>query len=587
MSGDKNESDLHPEERQDALAQNGVLDAVMTMTRIVPFGSARGVRFGSTSFENHELNQMIDIVESANPELLESAGRALVDARDAIKEAATELRTNLGGDLDWKGEARNAFSDWRDSLVKTAEGVADYADTIGTQVMAAGTGLASVRKSMPPRDTRPFSKPVEDFTEMEKTETNEQYTQALKVEKNRQEAINQMYRLASFYTVSAGMMGSAEEPVFPKMPDVGVPPPPPDFSPFKPGSGYESPRGFLSDARSTPQNYVDVGSGQPGQPDSDGQQPLGAQNPSVTEKQSQRPVGTEIAGVGTLLPQEGAKATGGTPPPTTGSTGSTGPVSPVVPSTVPPALRGAGGRTPGPRDMSAPKVPPSAQGRTGGTANHGQATRPGTGPTSQAPRANQPGPLGGRGTGPLGPAARTAAPGQVGSPGTGPMGRGIVGGTPKPGGSVTGPVGGGSPRGPVSGFRAVPSGPSGAGRTTDGVVGGRPVTGATPGSNASKLPRGTVIGGEGARAPRTAGQRPDQRGVIGAPPAASTGGQVSRRPATGPDGVVGKPNAKTPSTGGSGPTSGRPAAPRGVAGKQRSKEGRSRRDERRGNQGTD
>ncbi|MFH9575023.1 hypothetical protein [Streptomyces sp. NPDC017230] len=585
MSGDKNKPDLHQEERQDALAQNGVLDAVMTMTKIVPFGSVRGVRFGSTSFENHELNQMIDIVESANPELLESAGRALVDARDAIKEAATELRTNLGGDLDWKGEARNAFSDWRDSLVKTAEGVADYADIIGTQVMAAGTGLASVRKSMPPRDTRLVSKRVQDFTEVEKIETNEQYTQAVKVEKNRQEAINQMYRLASFYTVSAGMMGSAEEPVFPKMPDAGVPPP--SFILDDPGQGYESPRGVPGDARSTPQNHVGVGSGQPGQSASEAQQPLGVQNASSTEKLPQRPVGTEIASVGTLLPQEGVKATGGAPPPTTGPTGSTGPVPPVVPSPVPPAFRGAGGRTPGPSGMPASKVPPSAQGRAGGAANHGQASRSGTGPLSQVPRANQPNPLGSRGTGPLGPAARTPTPGQVGSPGAGPMGRGIVGGTPKPGGSVTGPVGGGSPRGPASGFRATPSGPTGAGRTTDGVVGGRAVTGATPGSNASKLPRGTVIGGEGARNPRTAGQRPDQRGIVGAPPAASTRGQVSRRPATGPDGVVGKPNAKTPSTGGSGPSSGHPAAPRGVAGKPRSNKGRPRRDERRGNQGTD
>lgn len=224
---DKNKPNPHQEEQQDALAQNGALDAVMNMTRIVPFGPSRGIHFGSTNFEGYELNKMLDIVESANPELLESAGQALVDARDAIKKAAQELSDNLGGDVDWKGEARNAFTDWRDSLVTTAEGIAAYADTVGTQVMAAGSGLASVRKSMPPRDTRVNPTPVKDFVEVEKVETNDEYMAAAKVEKHRQEAINQMYRLASFYTVSAGMMGKAEEPVFPRMPDVGVPPPPP------------------------------------------------------------------------------------------------------------------------------------------------------------------------------------------------------------------------------------------------------------------------------------------------------------------------------------------------------------------------
>ncbi|MFG3002757.1 recombinase family protein [Streptomyces calvus] len=39
----------------------------------------------------------------------------------------------------------------------------EYADTVGTQVLADGSGLAPVRTSMAPRDTRGSRKTVEDF----------------------------------------------------------------------------------------------------------------------------------------------------------------------------------------------------------------------------------------------------------------------------------------------------------------------------------------------------------------------------------------------------------------------------------------
>ena len=75
MSGDKGKPDLHQPERHEAEQQNGTLDAVMDKTKVMnPWGPDRGLHFGKTSFEGYELNQMIDIVESASPERLESAG---------------------------------------------------------------------------------------------------------------------------------------------------------------------------------------------------------------------------------------------------------------------------------------------------------------------------------------------------------------------------------------------------------------------------------------------------------------------------------------------------------------------------------
>ncbi|MEV7793796.1 hypothetical protein AB0O68_17665 [Streptomyces sp. NPDC087512] len=577
MSGDKNKPGTHPEEQQDAQAQIGALDAVMTMTKLVPFGPSRGIHFGSTNFENYGLNQIIDIVESANPELLETAGTALVDARDAIKKAADELKGNLG-DIDWKGEARKAFTDWGDSLIKTAEGVADYADTIGTQVLAAGSGLAMVKKSMPHRDNRADPKPPKEFDKADKVETNDEYMAAVKAEKDRQEAINQMYRLASFYTVSAGMMGTAEEPVFPKMPDVGVPVP----------AGRRD-RGPVPRTEASPLRSVEESATVSGQParepvtraQSVGDLPSAKQPADLLAPPDPR-VGTQIDSVGTLPQQDVAKPINVTPPATTGPTvPTTGPVPPMVPGTAPPSLRGRAGRITGPGGGLANKIPPSPQGRVGGLPGTGPAPRTSTGPLGQAPRSTTPGPAASRGTGPLGQVPRTAPPGQAAARGTGPMGRGVVGGMPKPTGPVPGQAGG--TRGPVGPMQAAPASRSGSGtgRAANGVVGGRPATGAVPTGKGSKLPRGTVIGGEGASAPRPAGQKPVQRGVIGAPPVSEAGRGAARRLTAGPNGVIGAPNA-----GNSGAAPGRAAVPRGGASSQGPDKRQPLRDEQRGNPAT-
>ncbi|MFF4660198.1 hypothetical protein [Streptomyces sp. NPDC001381] len=550
MSGDK-KPDEYQAERQDAAQQNtGVDDAVnkAAVLHLAAPGSPGG--FGTTSFEHYELNQMIDIVESADPEALESAGKALVDARNAINDAADELSRNLG-QVDWEGEAHTAFYTWGMDLTTTALALAGYADEVGTQIMAASSGLASVRKSMPPRDNRTDPKPLDKIPETKRVDSNDEYTAAVTAENHRQEAINQMYRLASFYTVSSGMMSLAEEPVFPKMPDVGVPEPPPGYQlPVEPGAGQGSlsaSNSNNSDRAHTSTSATGIGPSHPGE-----QLPSHkAVDEAVTSPE--RHIGTEIDSVGTLPPQETLKPTPVTPPSTTGpnvTAGGTPP--PFAPIGTPPPVRGATGRTSGFGGMPGSKAPASVQGRAGGVQGRIPAGRTGTGP--------------------VGPMGRAAATGQAGGRAAGPVGRGVVGGAPKNAGPAARQVGG-TPRGPVSGSgatnpgRAAP-GRTGAGRTTDGVIGGKPATGATPGVNGSRVPRGTVVGREGTPASPATGERPGRRGVIGAPNSSTGTGQAPGRPVGNPDGVVGTPKGRTP------------GARRGPAGSQGSSETRGRRDER-------
>ncbi|MEU0344687.1 hypothetical protein ABZ092_38610 [Streptomyces bobili] len=583
MSGGNKKPDHYQAERQDAAQQNSSIDNLKDRAAFFsppPPGSPAG--FGKTNFEGYDLNEMIDIVESASPETLETAATALVDARDAITEAANELSRNLGA-VDWEGEAHSAFYKWGMDLTTTAQALASYADEVGTQVLAAGSGLASVRKSMPPRDTRLVRKTVDEIPTPAQVDTNKDYAGAVKAEKDRQEAINQMYRLASFYTVSSGMMQLAEEPVFPKMPDVGVPPPPPGFNPKEEQPGRASLQG-VSDSGITRRHSVDTGAERQHVADLSTPQ-KGVDVPAVNPE---RHVGTEIDSVGTLPPQDTVKPTTVTPPSTAGPSGTpAGTVPPFAPIGVPPAFRGTAGRSTGFGGVPGSKLPTSAQGRVGGVHGGAAAGRTGTGPIGPTGRASMPGQAGGRSAGPVNPMGRASAPGQAGGRGAGPMGRGVVGGVPKAGGQAAGRPGG-EPRGPVTGMGATNparpgAGRTGAGRISDGVVGGRPVSGRAAGTDGARLPRGTVVGGEGAPTPRSTGERPGQRGVIGT--SGSTkgpdAGKAARRSVSNPpEGVVGTPKGRAAGSGNRGNTPG-PGVTRGSVRNQGSGETRARRDERR------
>lgn len=178
---------------------------------------------GRSNFEGHRLNTLIDLVDVTDPADLQNAGDALWDAQKAIGLAAQELADHI--DLvDWEGEAGTAFRTWGRNLVKHAEALGDFADAAATQIALAGTGLASVRSAMPPRDDRAEPLGVDELPVAKRVDGNPEYAAALKVEKDRQEAINQINRLASFYEVSAQTLAAQEPPVFTEMPSVGVPP---------------------------------------------------------------------------------------------------------------------------------------------------------------------------------------------------------------------------------------------------------------------------------------------------------------------------------------------------------------------------
>ncbi|MFD4277418.1 hypothetical protein R2B67_07755 [Streptomyces cyaneofuscatus] len=470
---------------------------------LFPFGG--GGRAGRTSFEGHELNAIIDLVEHANPADMENAGKALWEARDAIRSASKELSDHING-VDWQGESGEAFRKWGLSLATHAEKLGDFADAAGTQITVAGTGLASVRNSMPPRDRRMIQTDVDDILFPARTETNPQYAAALTVEKNRQEAINQINRLASYYAVSEEVLAGQEPPRFDQRLGVDMPKPQ-GLDRSAPGAVPQ--RGETLSNQSTEQSSPEraTASALGGDRTSTVQHPVEAlgQAPVLDKSTS-----TEINSVATPTVPNTATGTPLTPPATSGPGPVNTPMPPMAPSLGNPASASysrATGPVGGPRSVNqaggglgkASPTGASATARGGTGAPVGRPSPMAGGPSAtgrsgggvQLPTAGQSGVTGGR---PIAAHGGTAAPGTSRAG----QGNGIVGGTPQRATSAASGAGGarGVSRGTVIGGPGASGNAPRSGQRGGPVSGANGVVGAARGTSGSGS-KGFTAGGAG------------------------------------------------------------------------------------------
>ena len=472
-----------------------VVELRRVMSSLPFFGTGGDGNLGKTSFDAHRLNQMIDLVENGRPSDMEHAGDALWKAGGAIRRAADELSGHIDG-VDWEGEAGDSFRNWGRGLVKNSRKLADYSENAGTQIKASGSGLATVQKSMPPRDTRLVQKDVKDIPAPAQVEGNKEYAEAAKVEEDRQEAINQMNRLGSYYTVSNEIMAGQEPPTFGAMPNVGVPRPTSEGE-LRNGDGgpssSESPGTVQSEARlATPDGGRETASGT-------------TQGPTAVSPVPERNIGTEIDSVAA-------------PPAPAPEVGTPQPTSPATPT--------AQGPSGGPVTPMAPG--PMAQ----GLASRGTAKAPGIAGTPRANGQGQVGPVGRTGQAGM---ARPGAMGRAANLGPGPGQNGMMG---RPGARGMGPGMIGRAAGPGSMAAGQPMAPRAS--RPGGIVGGTPSR-AVSGAKAPRIPRGTVVGNEGPTA--KSGLRGTFGRIVGSTGAPSTPRAFVKKLAAGKGGVVGLPRS--------------------------------------------
>lgn len=488
MSDDK-QPELTPAEQQQqdqerVQGQLIVTDVTRQMQGVMEaFGFGGSGSSGRTSFEGHELNSMIDLIENSNPEHLEEAGQALLKARTAINDAAKELGDFIKA-VDWEGESGTAFRDWGTGLVAHATKLGEFAQTAGTQITVAGTGLASVRSSLPPRDTRLSRKSPDEIETPKRIDGNPEYAAALKVEKDRQEAINQANRLASYYAVTEETLAAQEPPRFDKKLDVAMPRPRGSVGERPSGAGSAAEGAGSSGSAGSAGVAGHAAIGSPGSAASG----HGYEAPTAVAPVPDKATSTEINSVATPPAPVTTHVTPAALPPTT--------TSPAVPGTnwAPPMATSFVNPV-----TSSSKAPQSAPGASRIVGQPGNAGTRNNGPTATGPAANS------RSGAPVGrPAPMSSAPGTPGR-GSGQFptaGRsGVTGGKPTATGH-TGTSGGSGQR---------------AGRAT-GIVGGTPQRAGTSGGPRG-VPRGTVIGAGGTSSAARPGGRgtPSTNGVVGTP----------------------------------------------------------------------
>ena len=418
----------------------------------------------------------------------------LKEAGEALEKLSGELKKHMG-DVHWQGEAGTAFTNWGESAANATMSLADYSRDSAKALSHVSTAIASAWSAMPDSlasaqanadaarkyhndpDSQPIGsaaratintfKPPPD----EKGKVSPEALAAATVarEKARQDAVDNMRRLAGSYAESARQMNAQKVPVFPSPPDRFVPAAPPKSSATVSSQGRSY--GQVGRTPSTDRGVVSTSS--------DSTQPVAHAEQRGQVVQPERPANMGIDSVDTLPPQTQLPQT-------------TGPVSPVTkpdgPNVVPPGV-----------------IPPAFGGKSGGqpagmpdkaiVGGRG-VLPPGQGIASRMPKEN--GIMGGRPVTPSTggrPAVGIPRGMVIGNEGTtgarGPMGRGMPG---MPG-MQGGPMGGAGQSG-ISGGRRLAS-------EMGGMVGGRPQqpgqTSArpfTPGG--SGLVRGQNAGASGA-----------------------------------------------------------------------------------------
>ncbi|WP_349345222.1 hypothetical protein [Streptomyces rapamycinicus] len=171
--------------------------------------------YNITSFEHASFEDMLAMVEGTDEQEIIRRGNALTKAQSEIEKIGDELKKRVGR-VTWKGEGGDAFRNWGDDFANQALKLAGFAGSVGTAMETAGQALSEVKKSMP---DRPAGSQV-CYADQEKEKKRLEG-----LDKARDEALPQMYKLASYYRMSQETIAGSQqdEPVFKPLPASALP----------------------------------------------------------------------------------------------------------------------------------------------------------------------------------------------------------------------------------------------------------------------------------------------------------------------------------------------------------------------------
>ncbi|WP_327252978.1 WXG100 family type VII secretion target [Streptomyces sp. NBC_01244] len=177
----------------------------------------------ATNFESHTHQQLLAMLASANAETLKARGAQLTDVAAALKEIGESLKDHRA--TGWEGESATAFQDWVSRTGNATLRLSEYSAEGGKQLTQAGQVVIEVKANMPTYDSGAESnlKAAREYHNDPDAQRISQQAHS-KLSSDREQAIQQMTKLAQGYEAAATGMEMAEIPTFPEPPAAFVPP---------------------------------------------------------------------------------------------------------------------------------------------------------------------------------------------------------------------------------------------------------------------------------------------------------------------------------------------------------------------------
>jgi hypothetical protein len=183
--------------------------------------------FSRTDFESFSHEQLLDMIESADPDALGGFGDKLTTAYGKINQIGTDLNTHIAY-IDWEGASGAAFKEWGKNVAKATLALGDYSKSTGSALTAAADTLRTVKRDMPkvPSGAKATydalkNDPIAHHDPDGQKELSQAHTQ---LETARIQAADQMHKLAQSYSFSTAIINSEKPPTYPPMPSTFVPP---------------------------------------------------------------------------------------------------------------------------------------------------------------------------------------------------------------------------------------------------------------------------------------------------------------------------------------------------------------------------
>ncbi|MFG2391291.1 WXG100 family type VII secretion target [Streptomyces lavendulae] len=189
----------------------------------------------ATDFEAYTHEQLLAMIASLDSATVVARATQLQGAAIAIKDIGESLRKHQV--KGWEGVAADAFQQWVTRAGNATLRLAEYSEEGSKWMTHAAQTMVEVKTNTPKYDTSAAAD-LAAAHRFHNDPDSQQLGRAAnsKLNGDRQEAIQQLTKLAQSYDLSATQMNKAEAPTFR--------PPPPEFAPY--GVGYEE----LSRARS-------------------------------------------------------------------------------------------------------------------------------------------------------------------------------------------------------------------------------------------------------------------------------------------------------------------------------------------------